>query len=76
MDCPPALHCTFVPAAYAQDSSDPGNYGNYDRAGRPDHMLNPAGQPASMKIDYIIVHDTEGSYDGCDQHFPEPGFVR
>ena len=42
VDCPSALHCTFVPAAYAQDSSDPGNYGNYDKAGRPDHMLNPA----------------------------------
>jgi N-acetyl-anhydromuramyl-L-alanine amidase AmpD len=72
VDCPAALHCTFVPAAYAQDSSDPGNYGNYDKAGRPDHMLNPAGQSASMKIDYIIVHDTEGSYDAAISTFQNP----
>ena len=72
VDCPAALHCTFVPAAYAQDSSDPGNYGNYDKAGRPDHMLNPAGEPASMKIDYIIVHDTEGSYDAAISTFQNP----
>ena len=72
VDCPPVLHCSFVPAAYAQDSSDPGNYGNYDQAARPDHMLNPAGQPASMKIDYIIVHDTEGSYDAAISTFQNP----
>jgi N-acetylmuramoyl-L-alanine amidase len=72
VDCPPALPCTFVPAAYAQDSSDPGNYGDYDKAGRPDHVLNPAGQPASMKIDYIIVHDTEGSYDAAISTFQNP----
>src|SRR5262249_25139249 len=29
VDCPSVLKCKFVPAAYAQDSSDPGNYGNY-----------------------------------------------
>ncbi len=72
VDCPPALRCTFVPAGYAQDSSDPGNYGNYDQAGLPDHMLNPAGQAASMKIDYIIVHDTEGSYDTAISTFQNP----
>lgn len=72
VDCPPVLHCTFVPAAYAQDSSDLGNYGNYDQAVRPDHMLNPAGRPASMKIDYIIVHDTEGSYDAAISTFQNP----
>ena len=72
MDCPSALHCAFVPAAYAQDSSDPGNYGNYDKAGRPDDMLNPAGQTASMKINYIIIHDTEGSYDSTISTFQNP----
>ena len=72
VDCPPVLHCRFVPAAYAQDSSDPGNYGNYDQAARPGHMVNPAGQPASMKIDDIIVHDTEGSYDAAISTFQNP----
>ena len=35
-------------------------------------MLNPAGQAASMKIDYIIVHDTEGSYDTAISTFQNP----
>ena len=72
VDCPSALTCTFVPAAYAQDSSDPGNYGNYDKAGRPDRMLTPAGQTASMKINYIIIHDTEGSYNSAISTFQNP----
>ena len=72
VDCPSTLNCTFVPAAYAQDSSDPGNYGNYDRAGRPDQMRTPGGQTASMKINYIIIHDTEGSYDGTISTFQNP----
>jgi hypothetical protein len=72
VDCPAALNCAFVPAAYAQDSSDPGNYGNYDKAGRPNRMLTPAGQAASMKIKYIIIHDTEGSYDSAISTFQNP----
>jgi N-acetylmuramoyl-L-alanine amidase-like protein len=72
VDCPSTLNCTFVPAAYTQDSSDPGNYGNYDKAGRPDQMLAPGGQPARMKINYIIIHDAEGSYDGTIGTFQNP----
>ena len=72
VDCPAALKCRFVPAAYAQDSSDPGNYGNYDKAGRPNRMLTPAGQTASMKIKYIIIHDTEGSYASAISTFQNP----
>jgi N-acetyl-anhydromuramyl-L-alanine amidase AmpD len=72
VDCPSTLNCAFVPAAYAQDSSDPSNYGNYDKAGRPDRMLTPAGQTASMKIRYIIIHDTEGSYDSAISTFQNP----
>ena len=71
--CPAALNCTFVPAAYAQDDpADPSNYGNYDTAARPDGMLTPSGQPASMKIRYIIIHDTEGSYDATISTFQDP----
>jgi N-acetylmuramoyl-L-alanine amidase len=72
VDCPSALKCRFVPAAYAQDSSDPGNYGNYDKAGRPNRMLTPAGQRAHMKIKYIIIHDTEGSYTSAISTFQNP----
>jgi N-acetyl-anhydromuramyl-L-alanine amidase AmpD len=63
VDCPTTLNCSFVPAAYAQDNpSDPANYGNYDLASRP----------SDMKIDYIIIHDTEGSYDGAISTFQNP----
>ncbi len=73
VDCPATLNCTFTPAAYAQDSpSDPTNYGNYDTAARPDGMLTPSGQPAAMKISYIIIHDTEGSYDAAISTFQDP----
>src|SRR5581483_2710403 len=71
-DYPPTLNCTFLPAAYAQDSSDPGNYGNYDEAGRPDHMSDPAGNPVGMKISYIVIHDIEGSYDSAISTFQNP----
>ena len=73
VDCPATLSCVFVPAAYAQDSpGDPANYGNYDTAGRPSAMVTPAGQPASMRISYIIIHDTEGSYDSAISTFQNP----
>jgi hypothetical protein len=41
-------------------------------AGRPDQMLAPGGQLASMKINYIIIHDAEGSYDGTISTFQNP----
>ncbi|MGE5137114.1 MAG: N-acetylmuramoyl-L-alanine amidase [Gemmatimonadota bacterium] len=73
IDCPAALNCTYTPAAYAQDDpADPTNYGNYDTAGRPASMLTPAHQPASMKIRYIIIHDTEGSYAAAISTFQDP----
>jgi N-acetyl-anhydromuramyl-L-alanine amidase AmpD len=73
VDCPSTLNCVFVPAAYAQDSpSDPSNYGNYDTAGRPSAMVTPTGQPASMRIRYIIIHDTEGSYSSAISTFQNP----
>src|SRR5215472_2209315 len=62
VDCPSTISCTFIPAAYAENGTDPTNYGNYDLAGRPDGMLTPSGGTASMKIDYIVIHDAEGSY--------------
>lgn len=62
-DCPSSLNCRFVPAAYdwsTDDHSDPNNYGNYD----------PANRPADGNdIQYIIIHDTEVSYDTAIQLF-------
>src|SRR3954468_8219418 len=53
-ECPPGLKCQFLPAAYAQNSSDPGDYGNYDLADRP---------ADGLAIRYVVVHDTEVLYD-------------
>jgi N-acetyl-anhydromuramyl-L-alanine amidase AmpD len=73
VDCPTTITCTWNPAAYAQDDQkDPGNYGDYDTASRPNTMLTPTGQTAPMKIDYIVIHDTEGSYAGTISTFQNP----
>ena len=71
-DCPATLSCTFIPAAYAENGADPTNYGNYDLAGRPDGMRTPSGGTARMKIDYIIIHDTEGSFSSAIATFQDP----
>lgn len=51
-DCPATLNCTFIPAGYGPNSDDPRDFGNWD----------PADRPNDLKIRYIIIHDTEGSY--------------
>jgi N-acetyl-anhydromuramyl-L-alanine amidase AmpD len=62
-ECPNGLDCRVAPAAYAQNSADPGDYGNYDLANRPDDGL---------AIRYIVVHDTESSYDSTIAEFQNP----
>ncbi len=63
-ECPADLNCRFVPAAYTwTDTSNANAYGNYD----------PANRPADgNKIRYIVIHDTEGSYDGTVSEFLDP----
>jgi N-acetylmuramoyl-L-alanine amidase len=53
-ECPPGLNCQFLPAGYAQNSSSPYDYGNYDLANRP---------ADGLAIRYVVVHDTEERYD-------------
>lgn len=72
VDCPSMLKCRFVAAGYARDGKNPSNYGNYATAGRPGNMRTPSGQRASMRIRYIIIHDTEGSYDSAISTFQDP----
>ncbi len=56
-ECPSGLTCNFVPAAYKQNSTtDKSKYGNYDLASRPSD---------GNKIQYIVIHDTEGSYSSA-----------
>jgi len=63
VECPRSLNCDFAPAAYAQNSASPGDYGNYDLANRPGDGL---------AIRYVVVHDTESSYDSTLQEFQNP----
>src|SRR5262245_55356110 len=62
-ECPRGLHCNFVPAAYHQNSADPGDYGDFDLANRPDDELG---------IRFVVVHDTEESYDDTLATFTNP----
>ena len=65
-DCPASLHCRFIPAAYAQNpGDDPSNYGNYDFASRPSDGL---------KINSIVIHDTEESYADTIALFQNPEY--
>jgi hypothetical protein len=63
VDCPADLNCTFTPAAYAEDpGNNPENYGDYDIATRP----------RDLKINSIVVHDTEESYADTIATFENP----
>lgn len=61
-ECPANLTCSYVPAAYAEDSSKT-DYGNYDLADRPNNNLT---------VNYIVIHDTEESYAGTVAGFQNP----
>jgi hypothetical protein len=62
VECPANLDCSVLPAGYAQNSADKGDYGNYDQAKRP----------TDLKINYIVIHDTEGSFQGTLDTFTDP----
>ncbi|GAA2702321.1 N-acetylmuramoyl-L-alanine amidase [Micromonospora olivasterospora] len=52
LECPVGLPCEWIPAPYAKTGPAAGSYGNHDLANRP----------ADQKIEYIIIHDTEGYF--------------
>ncbi|WP_245828152.1 N-acetylmuramoyl-L-alanine amidase [Micromonospora avicenniae] len=52
VECPARLGCEWIPAPYEQYGPGAGDYGNHDLANRP----------AQQKIEYIVIHDTEGYY--------------
>ncbi|SEO51695.1 N-acetylmuramoyl-L-alanine amidase [Actinacidiphila rubida] len=64
-ECPPGLGCEWVPAPYQSLGTDPGDYGNYDKANRP----------ADQKIDTIVIHDTEGYWDTAMQLVQDPSYL-
>jgi hypothetical protein len=61
-ECPRGLGCEWIPAPYEEFDD---TYGNHDLANRPQ----------TQKIDYIIVHDTEGSYDTTLDLVQDPTYV-
>ena len=61
-ECPADLDCEWVAAAYAQNSDSKRDYGDYDYADRP----------RDLRIRYIVIHDTEESYDGTVATFTNP----
>ena len=63
VECPTSLGCEWLPAPY-QDLGG-GDYGNHDLANRP----------KTGKIDYIIVHDTEGGWQGVLNLVQDPTYV-
>lgn len=65
VDCPKGVDCRYIPAAYKQFSSLT-DYGNYDLATRPKD---------GNDIRYIIIHDTEGSYDSAINWFQDQSYA-
>lgn len=67
VECPRSVSCDWVPAPYQQLSADPTDYGNHDLAAR-DTKAGPS-------IDYIVIHDTEGSYATTLSLVQDPTYV-
>lgn len=62
-ECPTTVACEWIPAPYEEFGD--GDYGNHDQADRP----------ASQSVDYIVVHDTEASWDTTLQLVQNPKYV-
>ncbi|MFP3992449.1 peptidoglycan recognition family protein [Streptomyces sp. E11-3] len=62
-ECPGSVSCEWIPAPYEEFGDD--DYGNHDLANRP----------SSQSIDYIVVHDTEGSWDTTLKLVQDPTYV-
>ncbi|MCB5910597.1 N-acetylmuramoyl-L-alanine amidase [Streptomyces pinistramenti] len=59
-ECPSSVACLSVPAAYAEFGD--GDYGNHDKADRPE----------DLKINTIVIHDTEGYWDSTLESVKDP----
>ncbi|RPF22903.1 N-acetylmuramoyl-L-alanine amidase [Myceligenerans xiligouense] len=70
-DCPGTVDCEWLPAPYEKHDPDaPGDttaYGNHDQAER-----TGAGGPS---LDYIVIHDTEGSYQSSVNLVLDPEYL-
>jgi N-acetyl-anhydromuramyl-L-alanine amidase AmpD len=62
-ECPKTVSCEWIPAPYEEFGK--ADYGNHDLGDRP----------ASQSIDYIVIHDTEGAWDGVLDLVRDPAYV-
>ncbi|WP_326725260.1 N-acetylmuramoyl-L-alanine amidase [Streptomyces sp. NBC_00243] len=62
-ECPTTVSCEWIPAPYEEFGE--GDYGNHDLGDRP----------ASQSIKYIVIHDTEGTWDGVLKMVQDPTYV-
>jgi N-acetylmuramoyl-L-alanine amidase len=62
-ECPRSVSCEWVPAPYEEFGD--GDYGNHDLGDRP----------VSQSIRYIVVHDTEGAWEGVLNLVQDPTYV-
>ncbi|MFG2332477.1 N-acetylmuramoyl-L-alanine amidase [Streptomyces sp. NPDC048604] len=62
-ECPPTVACEWIPAPYEEFGD--GDYGNHDKGNRP----------VSQEIDYIVVHDTEATWDVTLKLVQDPTYV-
>ncbi|MEU9166695.1 peptidoglycan recognition family protein [Streptomyces sp. NPDC048420] len=62
-ECPTTVSCEWIPAPYEQFGDN--DYGNHDLGDRP----------ASQSIKYIVIHDTEGAWEGVLNLVQDPTYV-
>ncbi|MDH6220845.1 N-acetylmuramoyl-L-alanine amidase [Streptomyces pseudovenezuelae] len=62
-ECPRSVSCEWIPAPYEEFGDN--DYGNHDLGDRP----------ASQSIKYIVIHDTEGTWDGVLNLVQDPTYV-
>ncbi|MER7837552.1 peptidoglycan recognition family protein [Streptomyces sp. NPDC096040] len=62
-ECPTTVSCEWIPAPYEEFGDN--DYGNHDVGDRP----------VSQSIKYIIIHDTEGAWDGTINLIQDPTYV-
>ncbi|TDE34895.1 N-acetylmuramoyl-L-alanine amidase [Nonomuraea mesophila] len=63
-ECPTALACEWMPAAHKRfGKKKHRDYGNHDRLSR------------TRSVDYIVIHDTEGTYRGIPSLVRNPKYV-
>ncbi|MEU9121504.1 N-acetylmuramoyl-L-alanine amidase [Streptomyces sp. NPDC048506] len=63
LECPWTVACESVPAPYEEYGDH--DYGNHDKANRP----------ADQKVDAIVIHDTEGSWEVTLKLIKDPKYV-